>query len=245
MQALQQFLTLIINSLIFAIAIALALFAISKIKAERSPQRASSPTARKAEKSLKIALEEAEQAKVDLPQSSVPETAIQKPLSQVKESVAFPLPVQKNIQRLEEKLLAMAEFGQTIELLEAIEHKTHPDTQIRKLVALALGNIASAKKVRAETQRAISVLGQLSRDTDPSVRQAAAIALGKIKSEKVIPYLKQALRDFDSDVVKSASEALSQFKSYPVNSQPKKPLPKNQAGKQLPDSATETVYQDG
>jgi HEAT repeat protein len=112
------------------------------------------------------------------------------------------------------------------------------------LVASALGNIASAKKVRAETQQAISVLGQLSRDTDPSVRQTAAIALGKIKSEKVIPYLKQALRDFDSDVVKSASEALSQFKSYPVNSQPKKPLPKNQAGKQLPDSAPETVYQE-
>jgi HEAT repeat protein len=240
MQPLQQFLTLIVDSLIFAIAIAVVFFAISKVRAERLQAKASSRTVRSAEKSLKLRSQAHSQKLI------IPETASQKPPSQVEESVASPLSVQKKIQitekpkqTLEEKLLAKGDFSQSLALPELIEYRTHPDSQIRKLVASALGNIASAKRIRSETQQAISGLGQLSRDTDPSVRQAAAIALGKIKSEKVIPYLKQALRDFDSDVVKSASEALSQFKGYPVNSQPKKPLPKNQARKQLPDFTPE------
>jgi HEAT repeat protein len=48
------------------------------------------------------------------------------------------------------------------------------------------------------------------------VRLAAVEALGKIKSDKVIPLLQKALRDPDSNVVKSANHALNQVKFYRI-----------------------------
>ncbi|MCU0535751.1 MAG: HEAT repeat domain-containing protein [Hydrococcus sp. Prado102] len=102
------------------------------------------------------------------------------------------------------------------ELFELIDAKTHPDSQIRQSVAESLGKLVAEKRIKPQMQQTIAVLGQLCQDSDPKVRQAAAIALGESKSAKALPYLKRALRDFDSDVVKSASAAIAQFKNYPV-----------------------------
>ena len=100
----------------------------------------------------------------------------------------------------------------------------------RKQVATVLGQFVMGNK-RAPAQRSIPILGKLIQDPDPSVRQAAAEALGRMSSPKVIPLLKRALRDTDSAVVQTASIALSKFKgaSSAKTSQAKtrKKLPKN------------------
>ena len=99
----------------------------------------------------------------------------------------------------------------------------------RKQVATALGQFVTGNK-RATAQRSIPILGKLIQDPEPSVRQAAAEALGRMSSAKVIPLLKRALRDTDNDVVQMASIALSKFKgasSKTSQSKTRKKLPKN------------------
>ena len=111
--------------------------------------------------------------------------------------------------------------------LTAASHQVDPSS--RKQVATALGQFVTGNK-RATAQRSIPILSKLIQDPDPSVRQAAVQALGRMRSVKVIPLLKRALRDTDSDVVQTASAALSQFKgASSKTSQPKtrKKLPRN------------------
>jgi HEAT repeat protein len=116
----------------------------------------------------------------------------------------------------------LGNYGQVTAIPTLTEYANHPDNRIRELAASALGSIAAAQGIKAEIQRAIPLLGKLSRDSEPLVRQAAVEALGKIKSETVIPLLSLALRDCNSDVVKAASAAINNYKFYPM-SQPKKP----------------------
>jgi hypothetical protein len=109
------------------------------------------------------------------------------------------------------------------------EYINHPDSHIRESVASALGIITGSQGIKAEIQRAIPLLGKLSRDSSPLVRRSAVEALGKIKSEAVIPLLSLALRDSDRNVVKAASAALNKFKFYPMSqkTKPIKPLSKS------------------
>jgi hypothetical protein len=204
---MQQSLTLILNLIVYLFLAFVVVFAIARASNERlqnktlpkSPRNLRKSTTPKLERTL-TKLKEA--------------TVLEKPQPTTFSPVAI---AQKTKETLDE----------TLALPELLAYKTHPNSQIRQLVASGLGKMAREKQLRAEIQPAITVLGQLSQDTEPTVRQAAAIALGEIKSEKVLPFLKRALRDFDSDVVKSASAALNQFKSYPVKTQPKKkPAPK-------------------
>jgi|GEM_PF-819179 len=89
------------------------------------------------------------------------------------------------------------------------------DSETRKFAASALGNLAAANALRDDSERVIETLGQLLRDLQPEVREAAVEALGSIKSEKVIPLLEQALRDTDRAVAVAASAALNKFKFDP------------------------------
>jgi hypothetical protein len=123
----------------------------------------------------------------------------------------------KKAEDITEKIIAMGKSSQVAYIPQLTEYVNHSDSRIRELVASALGNIAATQSQKAEVQRAIHLLGKLSRSPEPSVRQCAVEALGKIKSESVIPYLKQALRDSNPNVVKLASTALSKFKFYPLN----------------------------
>lgn len=120
-------------------------------------------------------------------------------------------------QGIAEKIIAMGKSSQVAYIPQLIEYVNHSDSRIRGLVASALGNIAATQSQKAEVQRAIHLLGKLSRSPEPSVRQSAIEALGKIKNESVIPYLKQAIRDSNPNVVKLASTALSKFKFYPIS----------------------------
>ena len=123
----------------------------------------------------------------------------------------------KKVQDITEKIIAMGKSSQVAYIPKLTEYVNHSDSRIRELVASSLGNIAAIQSQKAEVQRAIHLLGKLSRSPEPSVRQSAVEALGKIKSESVIPYLKQALRDSSPNVVKLASTAISKFKFYPIN----------------------------
>jgi hypothetical protein len=116
---------------------------------------------------------------------------------------------------LDEGIIELGNFGQLISIPKIAEYVNHPDSHLRKLAASALGTIAASQGTKAEIQRAVPLLGKLSRDSESLVRQSAVEALGKIKSEKVIPLLSLALRDSDSDVVKIASAALNKYKYYP------------------------------
>ena len=129
--------------------------------------------------------------------------------------------VNKKTQELAEKLTVMGHSSQVAYIPKLKEYVNHPDRSIRERVASALGTIAASHNRRAEVQRIIPLLGKLSQAPEPSVRRAAVAALGNIKAETVIPFLKQSLRDSDRDVVKLASTALSRFKFYPLNQEAK------------------------
>lgn len=134
----------------------------------------------------------------------------------------------KKSSNIAEAIITLANSGQVKYIPKLAEYIHHPDSHIRESVASALGVIAGSQGIKAEIQRAIPLLGKLSRDSSPLVRRSAVEALGKIKSEAVIPLLSLALRDSDRNVVKAASAALSKFKFYPMNQKmkPIKPLSK-------------------
>lgn len=99
---------------------------------------------------------------------------------------------------------------------QARDYLYNRDPKVRKFVSLELGKLAAYRPVNAQVQQAIEMLGQLSRDFEASVRQAAVESLGTIPSQWVIPFLQMALRDADAEVVKTASAALERYKFYPA-----------------------------
>lgn len=121
----------------------------------------------------------------------------------------------RTAKNLGKEIIELGNSGQLTAIPKIAEYVNHADSHLRKLAASALGAIAASQGTKAEIQRAVPLLGKLSRDSQSLVRQSAVEALGKIKSEKVIPLLSLALRDSDSDVVKIASAALSKYKYYP------------------------------
>lgn len=131
---------------------------------------------------------------------------------------------------IEQKITGWRDSGQIAYIPQLANYSYHPDPHLRTLVASALGNIAESKSITTEIQKTISILGKLSRDSDVSVRQSAIVALAKIKSDKVIPWLKIALRDSDINVVKTASAALNRFKVNRVVINKKNPKNKKLSG---------------
>ncbi len=142
---------------------------------------------------------------------SIPSTEFTVAASSLSNTVA------KKTQDLAKKILALGNSGQVAYIPQIIAYTTYPDSQLRQSVASALGTIAAFQGIKPEIKRVIPLLGKLSRDPDPLVRQSAVEALGKIKSETVIPLIRQALRDANLNVVKAASAALTKFKFYSMS----------------------------
>ncbi|MGK7929541.1 MAG: HEAT repeat domain-containing protein, partial [Spirulina sp.] len=117
--------------------------------------------------------------------------------------------------------------GEVSDLVQLLNNTYNPDPIVRREAALAIGNIVAEQKVRTEIARIIPILGQLSRDAEPSVRLAAVTALAQINDREVIPYLQRALKDTDSEAIAAASEALAKFKRHVPK--PPKAMPKNAA----------------
>lgn len=135
---------------------------------------------------------------------------------------AAPQPVQPQSFSLSEQVTTLGQLGEITSIPLLIPFCYQPDHQVRQQTAIALGQAVTGS-TRPEVQRAIQALGTLSRDPDAAVRLAAVEALGTIRSDKVIPFLRRAQRDADLNVVEAASVAIHRFKFYPAKKgQPKK-----------------------
>ncbi|HBE19660.1 MAG TPA: hypothetical protein DDW51_19115, partial [Cyanobacteria bacterium UBA11367] len=88
---------------------------------------------------------------------------------------------------------------------ELVRAFNHPDSDVRRSAAEALGKIGS--------DTAIPELVRAFKDPDSSVRISAADALGKIGSDTPIAELVRAFKDPDSDVGRSAVDALGKIGS--------------------------------
>ena len=121
------------------------------------------------------------------------------------------------VRSLREQLAAIGQPGRLSGISQLMRYAGSTDTAIREQVAISLGQITASRMIGADVQRAIPLLGQLSRDRSPLVRRAAIEALGQIRSEQVIPVLERSLRDTDRQVVKAASWAIAKFKFFRTN----------------------------
>jgi HEAT repeats len=209
METLQQALNFLLNSLVLVLTSVVAVFVFFKARSERLQASSSS-------KSVGITKKSLDSAFAPTPTKPQPTAVETKTLKTSQTSIA----------KQQTSIPITVKASEQTELFELIDAKINPDSKIRKSVAESLGKLAASQQAKPYIQQTIAVLGKLSQDTEPSVRQAATIALGETKSAKALPFLKRALRDFDSDVVKSASAAIAQFKSHPVTPKEKPPAKK-------------------
>jgi hypothetical protein len=111
---------------------------------------------------------------------------------------------------------ALPSVGNQVEpvrsILQILRSVYHPSSEIREIAAATLGEIAQRKQLRADQRQATAILGKLSQDPLPQVRQQAVRALGFIASEQCLPYLKHALRDTSPEVVQAAAIAVRNCK---------------------------------
>lgn len=106
-------------------------------------------------------------------------------------------------------------WGKTAQAIPQVQTYTYDeDDRIRAGVALAYGEMIAGKALRPNLEPAFTQLENLSRDRAPLVRKAAIQALGKIRSETVIPSLTRALQDSDLEIVAIASQILQNYKTY-------------------------------
>jgi HEAT repeats len=159
---------------------------------------------------------------IELTPTETPITSDSVPM-EIEEDTPIKIPtfnlIPKSIsQDLEIQITAWGNACQISIVSQLISYSTHQNAQIRKLVALGLGKIATANGFRVELLPAIPILGKLSKDLDAQVRLSAVEALGAIKSDKVIPFLQSSLRDTDGLVVQAANLAIGKFRYYPTKS---------------------------
>lgn len=86
------------------------------------------------------------------------------------------------------------------------------DDRMRASVAVVLGKMIASQAPNSEVEQAIPHLETLSQDSSSRVRKLAVNALGKVKSDRVIPSLELALKDSDLEVVAIANQSLQNHK---------------------------------
>jgi HEAT repeats/HEAT repeat len=127
---------------------------------------------------------------------------------------------------LKDQIVAWGQIASPSYIPQLLQYVNHHSPNVREDVAKALGQIAASHNMHNYESQVITVLEQFSRDRHLEVRYQAIVALGHIKSGRVIPALTSALRDPSSKLVKAASSALARLKYYalPTKPQPIKPL---------------------
>lgn len=103
--------------------------------------------------------------------------------------------VSQNPQNLCQKIVAWGNSGKIEWISNLINYANHPEANVRRLTASAIGKIASSNTLVPEIEQAIPALNKLTQDEKPQVRQYAIKALAVINSEEVVPLLKIALHD--------------------------------------------------
>ncbi len=133
------------------------------------------------------------------------------PLSQV--SVANDNEIRTAVQVA--KIAAWGDSQQVQYVASLLQYAQSPHSAIRKEVATALAKIAHHQPQALDTKPVINTLGRLSLDQRVSVRYAAIVALGKLQTRAVIPYLQQAQGANASAVVKVAAQVLRNLQPLP------------------------------
>jgi len=116
------------------------------------------------------------------------------------------------VEDLTQEILAWGQSKELKHVSKLMQYTTHADPIVRGNVAIALGQIARQNSARSEVERSIPVLGKLTQDSDLKVRLYAVQALGEIRSENVLPYLRQALQSPSGSVMKAANGAIQNLK---------------------------------
>jgi hypothetical protein len=112
---------------------------------------------------------------------------------------------------LSAKILRLGKSGQINQVIYLTRYANHTDSRVRSAVAKALGNLAINWRGTI-VESMIPVLGRLSQDSKSEVRLAAVESLGKIQSNKVLPWLQRAQRYSDGSARKAATTALQRLK---------------------------------
>jgi hypothetical protein len=102
---------------------------------------------------------------------SVPFAVIQDPLR----------PASLELQALSQKILAWGSSGSAEDLKTVMSYGKHPDPLIRRYVAVAIGQVATAGAIGDEVKSAVPVLEALSQDSDTKVQKMAAKSLRVIQ----------------------------------------------------------------
>ncbi|MBD2080464.1 HEAT repeat domain-containing protein [Leptolyngbya sp. FACHB-17] len=116
------------------------------------------------------------------------------------------------LEDLTQDLLAWGQSKDLKHISKLVQYTTYAEPLVRGTAVVALGQIVRHHAVRGEVEQAIPVLGKLTLDSDLKVRLYAVQALGRIRSEKVLPYLEKALQSPSGSVVKAANGAIQDLK---------------------------------
>lgn len=127
--------------------------------------------------------------------------------------------------------MAWGKEGKPAQIPQVAAYIWSADERIRAAAALTYGHLIANQPVTQEVKQALTDLETLTRDRAPLVRESAVEALGKIRSEAVIPPLTHALKDPDLNIVARATRILQNYKTYspPAQKVSATPLPANSA----------------
>lgn len=121
---------------------------------------------------------------------------------------------------LKDKIASWGQIASPTNIPQLLQYVNHPSPVVREGVVKALGQIAAIHNLHAYESQVIPVLEQFGCDRHLEVRYQAIVALGYLKSDRVIPALTSALHDPSSKLVKAASSALARLKFCALPSTP-------------------------
>lgn len=121
-------------------------------------------------------------------------------------------PPSRELQDLSQQILDWGHSKQLSQVPKLLPYANHSDSNLRRYVALALGQIAAPHTVKADIEKVIPVLGKLSQDSNAEVRSMAMKALSGIQSPQVLPYLEKGLLSSSGAIKEAANSAIQKLK---------------------------------
>ncbi len=118
---------------------------------------------------------------------------------------------QQSAEQARRRAVSLGEAGDPQAQAELLDLCRHPAPTVRRAAASALGKLA----VSPGLDRAVPVLGELTRDPHPQVRQYALVALARIGDEAALPACRDAAHRPDEPeyVLRAALRAIEQIEA--------------------------------